>query len=146
VRPFDVAKNDSGKGSFSPICYTVKVSGFAPEHPRGRDYAGAGNSRQLLATSGAYLRVFSFLECYMAGRGRASFQKRQKEQVRLERRQQKAARKQERRVQKESGIVMDDDNVMDLDLDTDMDLDFDTADGDEGEEGEGNEDARPAAE
>ncbi|MGE5645692.1 MAG: hypothetical protein ACM336_07865 [Acidobacteriota bacterium] len=33
----------------------------------------------------------------MAGRGRTSFQKRQKEQLRLERRQQKAARKQERK-------------------------------------------------
>lgn len=35
----------------------------------------------------------------MAGRGRTSFQKRQKEQLRLERRQQKAARKQERKTQ-----------------------------------------------
>jgi hypothetical protein len=32
----------------------------------------------------------------MAGRGRASFQKRQKEQLRMEKRQQKAARKQDR--------------------------------------------------
>lgn len=36
----------------------------------------------------------------MAGRGRASFQKRQKEQLRLERRQQKAARKEERKAHK----------------------------------------------
>jgi hypothetical protein len=36
----------------------------------------------------------------MAGRGRTSFQKRQKEQLRLERRQQKAARKQERQANK----------------------------------------------
>ncbi|HOK44963.1 MAG TPA: hypothetical protein PLA43_15190 [Bryobacteraceae bacterium] len=45
----------------------------------------------------------------MAGRGRTSFQKRQKEQLRLERRQAKAARKQERKLQKqinpESDIV-----------------------------------------
>ncbi|HVX67004.1 MAG TPA: hypothetical protein VHA11_10400 [Bryobacteraceae bacterium] len=33
----------------------------------------------------------------MAGRGRASFQKRQKEQLRMEKRQQKAARRQDRK-------------------------------------------------
>ncbi len=38
----------------------------------------------------------------MAGRGRTTFQKRQKEQARLERRQQKAARKQERKAQKQA--------------------------------------------
>lgn len=37
----------------------------------------------------------------MAGRGRTSFQKRQKEQLRLERRQQKAARKLERKAAKQ---------------------------------------------
>jgi len=37
----------------------------------------------------------------MAGRGRTTFQKRQKEQVRLERRQQKAARRIERKAVKE---------------------------------------------
>lgn len=37
----------------------------------------------------------------MAGRGRTSYQKRQKEQLRLERRQAKAARKQERKLQKQ---------------------------------------------
>ena len=37
----------------------------------------------------------------MAGRGRASFQKRQKEQLRLERRQQKVVRKEERKLNKE---------------------------------------------
>ncbi|MGE5571317.1 MAG: hypothetical protein ACM3S5_19970 [Rhodospirillales bacterium] len=43
----------------------------------------------------------------MAGRGRTSYQKRQKEQLRLERRQAKAARKQERKAQKgrESDII-----------------------------------------
>lgn len=39
----------------------------------------------------------------MAGRGRASFQKRQKEQLRLERRQQKAARKEDRKTNKPEG-------------------------------------------
>lgn len=39
----------------------------------------------------------------MAGRGRASFQKRQKEQLRMERRQQKAARKSERNTNKGEG-------------------------------------------
>jgi hypothetical protein len=39
----------------------------------------------------------------MAGRGRASFQKRQKEQLRMERRQQKAARKQERKINPNQG-------------------------------------------
>jgi len=38
----------------------------------------------------------------MAGRGRTSFQKRQKEQARLERRQQKAARKLARKAAKQS--------------------------------------------
>jgi hypothetical protein len=38
----------------------------------------------------------------MAGRGRTTFQKRQKEQMRLERRQQKAARKSERKAQKDN--------------------------------------------
>jgi hypothetical protein len=37
----------------------------------------------------------------MAGRGRTTFQKRQKEQLRLERRQQKAARKLERKAAKQ---------------------------------------------
>ncbi len=38
----------------------------------------------------------------MAGRGRASFKKRQKEQIRLERRQEKAARKEERKAAKQA--------------------------------------------
>ncbi len=38
----------------------------------------------------------------MAGRGRTTFQKRQKEQVRLERRQQKAARRIERKAVKDA--------------------------------------------
>ena len=38
----------------------------------------------------------------MAGRGRTTFQKRQKEQVRLERRQQKAARRIERKAVKDN--------------------------------------------
>jgi len=38
----------------------------------------------------------------MAGRGRTSFQKRQKEQARLERRQQKAARKLARKAAKQN--------------------------------------------
>jgi hypothetical protein len=43
----------------------------------------------------------------MAGRGRTSYQKRQKEQLRLERRQAKAARKQERKLQKQAGLDSD---------------------------------------
>lgn len=45
----------------------------------------------------------------MAGRGRTSFQKRQKEQLRLEKRQQKAAQKAERKNDKgaESDIVIE---------------------------------------
>jgi hypothetical protein len=43
----------------------------------------------------------------MAGRGRTSYQKRQKEQLRLERRQAKAARKQERKLHKEAGLDSD---------------------------------------
>ncbi len=41
----------------------------------------------------------------MAGRGRTTFQKRQKEQVRLERRQQKAARRIERKAVKDASPV-----------------------------------------
>lgn len=48
----------------------------------------------------------------MAGRGRTSFQKRQKEQLRLEKRQQKAARKQERKVNKDTGLPEDDIETM----------------------------------
>jgi hypothetical protein len=40
----------------------------------------------------------------MAGRGRTTFQKKQKEQARAERRQAKAARKQLRKANKEAGI------------------------------------------
>jgi hypothetical protein len=44
----------------------------------------------------------------MAGRGRTSYQKRQKEQLRLERRQAKAARKQDRKLNKpEAGLDSD---------------------------------------
>jgi hypothetical protein len=39
----------------------------------------------------------------MAGRGRTTYQKRQKEQLRLERRQAKAARKEERKSQEKDG-------------------------------------------
>jgi hypothetical protein len=48
----------------------------------------------------------------MAGRGRTSFQKRQKEQLRLEKRQQKAARKQERKINKDTGLPEDDIEMM----------------------------------
>ncbi len=44
----------------------------------------------------------------MAGRGRTSFQKRQKEQLRLERRQQKAAKKEARKAAKNSDSPIDD--------------------------------------
>ncbi len=44
----------------------------------------------------------------MAGRGRTSFQKRQKEQLRLERRQQKAAKKEARKAAKGSESPVDD--------------------------------------
>jgi hypothetical protein len=40
------------------------------------------------------------LEVFMAGRSRASSQKRQKEQLRMERRQEKAARKMGRKLEK----------------------------------------------
>lgn len=44
----------------------------------------------------------------MAGRGRTTYQKRQKEQLRLERRQAKAARKEERKsTQKDDGLDSD---------------------------------------
>lgn len=43
----------------------------------------------------------------MAGRGRTTYQKRQKEQLRLERRQAKAARKEERKSQKDDGLDSD---------------------------------------
>jgi hypothetical protein len=43
----------------------------------------------------------------MAGRGRTTFQKRQKEQVRLERRQQKAARRIERKAVKDAAPAGD---------------------------------------
>ncbi len=43
----------------------------------------------------------------MAGRGRSSFQKRQKEQTRLERRQQKAARKDARKAAKGGSAAED---------------------------------------
>ena len=41
----------------------------------------------------------------MAGRGKTTFEKRRKEQVRLERREQKAARKLERKVLREGASV-----------------------------------------
>lgn len=51
----------------------------------------------------------------MAGRGRTTFQKRQKEQARLERRQQKAARKLERKAHKQSGFeIAEPDEIMEL--------------------------------
>ena len=60
----------------------------------------------------------------MAGRGRTSYQKRQKEQVRLERRQAKAARKEERKANKdpnESDIQMlDPDELGELDVELDL--------------------------
>ncbi len=46
----------------------------------------------------------------MAGRGRTTFQKKQKEQARAERRQAKAARKQARKAAKEAGIVEPEEN------------------------------------
>ncbi len=59
----------------------------------------------------------------MAGRGRTSFQKRQKEQLRLERRQMKAARKDARKAAKAlspDGTVVDEEQELDQDLDSDM--------------------------
>jgi len=61
----------------------------------------------------------------MAGRGRTSFQKRQKEQLRLERRPQKAARKQERKLNKDSGVEETDEAVVGLESDAEVDVDGD---------------------
>ncbi len=58
----------------------------------------------------------------MAGRGRTSYQKRQKEQLRLERRQAKAARKQERKLQKQAGLDSDIDENPHLESDEAGDL------------------------
>jgi hypothetical protein len=64
----------------------------------------------------------------MAGRGRTSFQKRQKEQLRLERRQQKAARKQERKAN--PGSESDDiGTVDDVDLAPDARIELNPAGG-----------------
>ncbi len=61
----------------------------------------------------------------MAGRGRTSYQKRQREQLRLERRQAKAARKQERKLQKEAGLdtsdIEENPYLDDMDIDDDDD-------------------------
>ncbi len=69
----------------------------------------------------------------MAGRGRTSFQKRQKEQLRLERRQQKAARKQERKTNKSGEPeIAASDEFAPVDLEEDIvltDLDLDPAGG-----------------
>jgi hypothetical protein len=63
----------------------------------------------------------------MAGRGRTSFQKRQKEQLRLERRQQKAAKKQERKTGEPESDIMeiaeDEDNGLTLKPGQEFDLD-----------------------
>jgi hypothetical protein len=45
-----------------------------------------------------------FLEGYMPGRGRSTYNKRQKEISRQEKRREKAARKQQRKMEKESGL------------------------------------------
>lgn len=58
----------------------------------------------------------------MAGRGRASFQKKQKEQLRQERKQQKAARLQERKAMKAAGIEPPPDDELDLELENDEPL------------------------
>ncbi len=63
----------------------------------------------------------------MAGRGRTTFQKRQKEQVRLERRQAKAARKEARKGEEKSDsfviepIELNDELDRPLQLPTDLD-------------------------
>ena len=57
----------------------------------------------------------------MAGRGRTTFQKRQKEQHRRERREQKAVRKDERKDQAVGGLPeIDEGFSLDSDLDSDM--------------------------
>ena len=54
----------------------------------------------------------------MAGRGPQSFKKRQKEQQRKEKQQDKAAKRVQRKLDKENGVIVDDvEDVDDLSLD-----------------------------
>ncbi len=57
----------------------------------------------------------------MAGRGRTTFQKKQKEQARAERRQAKAARKQARKAAKAAGIEEPEES---LEPETDLDVEI----------------------
>lgn len=50
----------------------------------------------------------------MAGRGPQTFQKRQKEQQRKEKQQEKVARRAQRKVDKENGVVTDDSDILEL--------------------------------
>jgi hypothetical protein len=66
----------------------------------------------------------------MAGRGRSTFQKRKKEQTRLERRQQKAARRIERKAEKDNPLAETEPEVLELGpfpSEADLDLPTDTS-------------------